>query len=471
MNSNKNKFEMNMCSGSVLKKLLAFTIPLIFSSVLQLLFNAADVIIVGNAAGDSALAAVGANTPLIALLTNVFIGISVGSNVLIARNFAADSRQAVHRTVHTSILLSLFSGIFLTAVGVFLAPQILARMDVPGNVIGPATLYLRIYFIGITATLLYNFGSAILRAVGDTKRPLIFLVVSGIVNVLLNLLFVALSKIRSGNEAVISDATVTQCVGGVAIATVVSQCISAILVIVCLIRETGFVRLELSKLKIYKDECLQILKIGLPAGVQSALFSLSNVIIQSAINSFGEIAIAGDAAANSIEGFVYVTMNAFHQAAISFISQNIGAKKYERINRIAYTSVLCVAVVGLVAGVSMSFIFGRSLLGLYTDQPAVIDQGLIRMKYICAFYFICGIMEVLVGVLRGLGYSIMPMIVSLIGICGLRIVWINTIFRIPKFHTIEMIYFSYIVTWSITALIHFICLLVIRRKKKIAWGI
>ena len=471
MNSNKNKFEMNMCSGSVLKKLLAFTIPLIFSSVLQLLFNAADVIIVGNAAGDSALAAVGANTPLIALLTNVFIGISVGSNVLIARNFAADSRQAVHRTVHTSILLSLFSGIFLTAVGVFLAPQILARMDVPGNVIGPATLYLRIYFIGVTATLLYNFGSAILRAVGDTKRPLIFLVISGIVNVLLNLLFVALAKIRSGNEAVISDAAVTQCVGGVAIATVVSQCISAILVIVCLIRETGFVRLELSKLKIYKDECLQILKIGLPAGVQSALFSLSNVIIQSAINSFGEIAIAGDAAANSIEGFVYVTMNAFHQAAISFTSQNIGAKKYERINRIAYTSVLCVAVVGLVAGVSMSFIFGRSLLGLYTDQPAVIDQGLIRMKYICAFYFICGIMEVLVGVLRGLGYSIMPMIVSLIGICGLRIVWINTIFRIPKFHTIEMIYFSYIVTWSITALIHFICLLVVRRKKKIVWGI
>ncbi|MBE7067167.1 MAG: MATE family efflux transporter [Ruminococcaceae bacterium] len=466
-----SRFEMDMCSGSVLKKLLIFAVPLIFSSVLQLLFNAADVVIVGNAAGDTALAAVGSTTPLINLLTNIFIGISVGTNVLVARNFAAGSRPDVHQTVHTSILLSLFSGIFLTIVGVFLAPQILKLMKVPDSVIGPSSLYLRIYFIGITATLLYNFGSAILRAVGDTKRPLIFLVISGIVNVSLNVLFVTLAKIRSGNEEVISDATVNQCVGGVAIATAVSQCVSALLVIMCLVREKGFIRLELRKLRIYKDKLWQILRIGLPAGFQGALFSLSNVVIQSAINSFGKVTMAGSVAANNIEGFVYVTMNAFHQAAISFTGQNIGAKKYERINRIAYTSVLCVIVVGVVAGVGMSFILGRPLLGLYTDQPAVVEQGLIRLKCICAFYFLCGIMDVLVGVLRGLGYSIMPMIVSLVGVCGFRILWIKTVFRIPECHTIETVYLSYLVTWTLTALIHFICFLIVRRRKKAIWGV
>ena len=468
---NKSSFEIDMCSGSILKKLLLFTIPLIFSSVLQLLFNAADVVIVGNSAGDTALAAVGSTTSLINLMTNIFIGLSVGTNVLVARNFAAHNQRDVHQAVHTSMLLALISGIGLTVIGVFLAPELLKLMDVPDSVIGPSSIYVRIYFLGMTATLLYNFGSAILRAVGDTRRPLIFLVISGIANVSLNMLFVFIIKWQSGFEEVVSQRTVTLCVGAVAVATVVSQCVSAVLIVRCLIRETNMIKLDLHKLRIYKDKLLQILRIGLPAGFQGALFSLSNVVIQSAINSFGEITVAGSVAANNIEGFVFVTMNAFHQAAISFTGQNIGAKRYDRVNRIAYTSVICVAVAGLLTGVLASIVLGRPLLGLYTDDPAVLEQGLIRLRHICVFYFVCGVMDVMVGLLRGLGYSVMPMIVSLIGVCGIRILWIKTVFRIPELHKVETVYLSYLVTWTITALIHFICFMIVRRNKKSIWGV
>lgn len=451
----KSKYEMDMCSGSVLKKLLLFTVPLIFSSILQLLFNAVDIVVVGKFAGETALAAVSSTSSLINLLTNVFIGLSVGTNVIVARNFAAEKKKDVREAVHTAILLSIISGVFLTIVGVFLAPYLLNFMDVPDSVIGQSSLYLRIYFVGITATLIYNFGSAILRAIGDTKRPLFFLMISGVVNLTLNLISVILLGMG---------------VAGVALATAVSQCVSAFLIILCLVRETNCVHLNLKKLKIYKDKLIQILKIGLPAGFQGALFSLSNVVIQSSINSFGDITMAGSGAAANLEGFVYVTMNAFHQGAISFVGQNIGAKRYERINRIVYTALACVAVAGLITGLCVSS-FGRPLLGLYTDNPAVVDAGLIRLKHVCAFYFLCGLMDVMVGVLRGMGYSVMPMIVSLVGVCGFRLLWIATVFQIPQYHSIETVYISYLVSWIATAVIHYCCFLVVRHKKKSVWGV
>lgn len=435
----KSKYEMDMCSGSVLKKLLLFTVPLIFSSILQLLFNAVDVVVVGKFAGETALAAVSSTGSLINLLTNVFIGLSVGTNVIVARNYAAEKKKDVREAVHTAILLSIISGIFLTIVGVFLAPYLLNFMDVPDTVIGQSSLYLRIYFLGTTAMLIYNFGSAILRAIGDTKRPLFFLMISGVVNLTLNLISVVLLGMG---------------VAGVAIATAVSQCVSAFLIILRLVRETNCVNLNLKKLKIYKDKLIQIIKIGLPAGFQGALFSLSNVVIQSSINSFGDIAMAGSGAAANLEGFVYVTMNSFHQGAISFVGQNIGARKYERINRIVYTALACVAVAGLVTGLIVAT-FGRPLLGLYTDSPAVVDAGLIRLKHVCAVYFLCGLMDVMVGVLRGMGYSVMPMIVSLVGVCGFRLLWIATIFQLPQYHSIETVYISYMVSWIATFVIHF----------------
>lgn len=451
----KSKYEMDMCSGSILKKLLLFTIPLIFSSILQLLFNAADIVVVGKFAGETALAAVSSTGSLINLITNIFIGMSVGTNVVVARNYAAEDHKAVRETVHTAILLSIISGIFLTVIGVFLAPFLLNYMDVPDNVIGHSALYLRIYFLGITATLIYNFGSAILRAIGDTKRPLVFLIISGVVNLALNLISVIVFNMG---------------VAGVAIATTVSQCVSAFLVVLCLTHETNCVHLNIKKLKIYKDKLLKILRIGLPAGFQGALFSLSNVVIQSSINSFGDITMAGSGAAGNLEGFVYVTMNAFHQGAISFVGQNIGAKKYERINRIAYIAVACVTVAGIIAGVGVAAL-GKPLLGLYTNNPAVVDAGIIRLRHVCAFYCLCGIMDVMVGVLRGMGYSIMPMIVSLIGVCGFRLLWIATVFQLPQYHSIETVYVSYMVSWIATALIHIGCYIVVRKLKKRQWGV
>ena len=365
----KSKYEMDLCSGSIVKKLLIFTLPIMLSSMLQLLFNAADVAVVGKFAGNASLAAVGSTTALINLLTNVFIGLSVGTNVITARHFAAKEENDVSQTVHTSILISLIGGFFLTIIGIIFAPMILELMGAPRGVLDLAAKYLRIYFLGMTATTLYNFGSAILRAIGDTRRPLIFLIVSGIVNVVLNLLLVA-TPLDMG-------------VAGVAIATAISQCISAILVTICLIKEKSSVHLDLKKLKVHKEKLVKILKIGLPAGIQGSLFSLSNVVIQSAVNSFGEIVIAGNSAAANLEGFVYVAMNAFHQSAITFISQNVGAEKYKRINRIIFIALGCVTAVGLILGVGVT-VFGEYLLKIYSSSPEVIDAGMLRLKYICA---------------------------------------------------------------------------------------
>jgi putative MATE family efflux protein len=452
-NRSKKKYEMDMCNGPILKKMLIFAIPLMLSSILQLLFNAADIIVVGRFAGDDSLAAVGSTTSLINLITNLFIGLSVGVNVLVARYFGSKSVQDVKETVHTAMKVSIISGIFLTIIGVVLAPYFLSLMNTPKEVLELASVYLRIYFLGITATMVYNFGSAILRAVGDTKRPLTFLFIAGAVNLVLNLLFVIVFGLG---------------VAGVAIATVISQVVSAFLIVRCLIREEGIIKLDIKEMKIYKKKFLKILQLGLPAGIQGSLFSLSNVFIQSSINSFGETIIAGNSAASNIEGFVYVSMNAFYQAAISFVSQNVGAAKYERINRIVYTALFCVCSVGVIMGAA-GVLFGRQLLSLYTESDAVVEAGFQRLTYIMLSYALCGLMDVMVGALRGVGYSIMPMIVSLIGACGLRILWLSTVFMLEEYHRIEMVYITYPISWTITLTAHIICFVIIRCRLGRKW--
>lgn len=352
-------YEIDMCNGPILSKMLRFSIPLMCSSVLQLLFNAADIVVVGRWAGDNSLAAVGSNTALIGLLTNLFVGLAVGANTLAAKYYGARDRDALHRVVHTSILLSIISGLVLTVVGVFGARTILIWMQTPENVLDLATLYLRIYFLGMTATMVYNFGAALLRAEGDTQRPLYFLSLAGVVNIVLNLFFVIVCKLD---------------VAGVAIATVISQCISASLVLRCMVKDTGPLHLDLKKMRLHPQAMRQILRIGLPAGFQGILFSLSNVVIQSSVNTFGEVIMAGNSAAANIEQFVYVSMNAMYQATISFTSQNYGAGNYHRIRKIMIRAQGCVLVVGLVLG-NAATLAGRVLLSIYTTSPPVIEAG------------------------------------------------------------------------------------------------
>ncbi len=398
------KYEIDMCSGSVFKKMLLFAIPLMCSSILQLLFNAADIVVVGRFAGDNALAAVGSNSALINLLTNLFVGLSIGSNVLTAQYYGAKKDTDLKETVHTSMLISIYSGLILTVIGILGARVLLEMMQAPPEVLDLAVLYLRIYFVGMTSTMVYNFGSAILRAVGDTKRPLYYLLGAGIINVILNLFFVIACKMG---------------VAGVALATAVSQTISAVLVVRCLIQEQSGIHLELKELAISKEKFFRIMRIGLPAGFQGTVFSLSNVVIQSAVNSFGNIAVAGNSAAANIEGFVYMAMNAFYQATISFTSQNYGASQYKRIYKILFTGELYVIITGIVLG-NLAVFLGDSLLGIYSPSTEVIAAGMARLKIICTVYALCGVMDVLVGALRGIGYSVVPMIVSLIGACGLQ---------------------------------------------------
>lgn len=440
-----------MCSGPILPKLLQFTIPLMCSSLLQLLFNAADIIVVGQFAGDNSLAAVGSTSPIISLLVNLFIGLSVGANILAARYYGAQDRENLHQTVHTAMLLSLLGGILLGVIGVCGAKTILTWMQSPPEVLRLATLYLWIYFLGMPATLLYNFGAALLRAVGDTQRPLYYLFAAGIINVLLNLVFVIVFQMN---------------VAGVALATIISQYISASLVVRCMMRECDSIHLNPRHLHFYPTHLKNIVRIGLPAGLQGVLFSLSNIVIQSAVNSLGEIVVAGNAAASNIDGFVYTSMNAFYHGTVSFTSQNYGAGRYDRIRPILLRAIGCVIVTGLITGGS-TVLFGNTLVGIYSDSPAVIAAGVDRLQLVCLFYFLCGVMEVLCGSIRGLGYSIMPTLVTLIGACGLRLVWIATIFPLPAFHTVQTIYVTYPITWGITVLAHTICFLwAFRRLKK-----
>jgi len=442
------KYEIDMCSGSVFKKMLLFALPLMCSSMLQLLFNAADIVVVGRFAGDHALAAVGSTSSLINLLTNLFVGLSIGANVLVAQYYGARDERNVEGIVHTSILLGLICGVFLVFMGIFVAPEILNWMDTPEDVLPLSVLYIRLYFLGMPAMLVYNFGAAVLRAVGDTRRPLYYLLAAGVVNVALNLVFVIQFRMS---------------VAGVALATVISQYLSAVLICRCLMKSEGMYRLDLRSLRLEKYKVFQIIRIGLPAGLQSVVFSISNVMIQSSVNSFGSIAMAGNTAASSVDGFIYTSMNAVYQTTLSFTSQNVGGRRYDRIPKILAQCLGVVIVIGCAMGF-LAYQFGPQLLGIYSKEAEVVEFGMIRMGWVGKYYFLCGIMEVFVGIMRGLGYAITPMIVSLTGACLLRIVWIMTVFKQQP--TLDVLYMSYPVTWIVTLIVHFICICIVWRKVK-----
>lgn len=441
-----NKYEIDMCNGPLLGKILIFYIPLMLSGILQLLFNAADIVVVGRFAGNESLAAVGATSSLTNLIVNLFIGLSVGANVLVARFYGAGQKSELKSMVQTALATATISGIILIFIGFFVSKPALGMMGTPDDVIDHSVLYMRIYFSGMPFMMVYNFGGAVLRAVGDTRRPLYYLLIAGVVNVLLNLLFVIVFQMG---------------VAGVATATVISQAISAALVVRCLIMTDSAYKLVLKDLRIAPDKLIKMFQIGMPAGLQGALFSISNVLIQSSVNSFGSIAMAGNTAASNIEGFVYTAMNAFHQASISFCGQNYGALKYKRVGKVTAICLGLVTVVGLVMG-SGAYLASGILLRLYSPDAEVIRYGTLRMAYICVPYFLCGIMDVMVGTLRGMGYAIMPMLVSLSGACLFRVVWIYTLFR--QFPTLECLYISYPISWSLTFLVHLICFMVVYRK-------
>lgn len=446
----KRSYEMDMCSGPLLGKILRFSVPLMLSGILQLLFNAADIVVVGQFTGNDALAAVGSTGSLNNLIVNIFLGLSIGSSVLVAQYYGAQDWKSVHDVVHTSMLVSAMAGFLLIFVGIFLAGPLLELMGTAQEALDQAVLYMRIVFVGMPAMMIYDFGSAILRAVGDTRRPLIFLFIAGMINVLLNLFFVIVFHMG---------------VAGVALATVISQCVSAALVVRCLVRSSGCYQLHLKELRLRRDKLLQIARVGLPAGIQGAVFSISNVLIQSSINSFGYIAVAGNTAASNIEGFVYTSMNALYQACLSFTSQNVGARKVHRVLPVLVRCLGCVVVIGAGLG-TLALVFGRQLLSVYSPDPQVIAYGLGRMRVICTTYFLCGMMDVICGSIRGLGCAVTPTIVSLSGACGLRILWIYTIFALD--HTLFNLYLSYPVSWAITCAAHLICFIVffLRWKKR-----
>ena len=441
------RFEMDMTTGALLPKVLMFSGPLILTGVMQLLYNAADVVVVGRFAGAQALAAVGSTGSLINLLVNVFMGLSVGASVVIARAYGAGDFKSVQTGVHTAVTVGGVAGVVVGIIGVVAARPLLTLMGSPEDVIDNATLYVQIYFMGMPANMLYNFGAAILRAVGDTRRPLYYLSISGVVNVLLNLVLVIFFHMS---------------VAGVAIATVTSQVISMVLVMICLLRTDGAIHLDLKKLGINGQQLKEIFRVGLPAGLQGSLFSISNVLIQSSINSFGSIAMAGNSAASNIEGFIYTAMNALHQANLTFASQNLGARQYGRVRKVMWVCLGTVAAIGLGMGM-LFYALGPTLISFYNTDPEVIRFGMIRMSMILPTYFICGLMDVMVGQLRGIGYSIMPMIVSLTGACLLRVVWIFTIFAANP--TLETLYFSYPISWTATFAAHLGCYLIFGKRR------
>ena len=443
----RGRYDIDMLNGPVLPRLLSFALPLMLSSMLQLTFNAADVIVVGRFEGDAALAAVGAPGSLINLLVNLFLGLSVGANVVVAQCCGAGDYRQTGEAVHTAVALSLVGGVLVGVFGFLLAGPLLGLMGTPAEVLPLATSYMRIYFLGMPANMLYNFGAAILRAIGDTRRPLAYLTLAGVVNVVLNLLFVIAFHMG---------------VSGVALATIISQLISATLVTLCLIRTDGAIHLDVRRIRLHPDKVWRIARVGLPAGLQGMVFSLSNVLIQSTVNSFGKSAVAGNTTASNLEGYIYVAMNSIHQGAITFTGQNVGARKYDRIPKVCAASLVAVTGIGLALGGFLMLAKGW-LFRIYTNDDAVIAAAGLRSGIIAPTYFLCGMMEVMVGLLRGMGSSVTPMVVSILGACVLRIVWILTIY--PLNPTLPTLYLSYPVSWFITFAAHTVCYVIIRNRK------
>ena len=442
----KNKYEIDMCNGSIMDKLISFSLPLMLSGILQLMFNAVDIVVVGRFSGSQALAAVGSTTALINIFTNLFIGISLGANVLAARFYASGKEKEMSETVHTAITLALISGIIMAGVGLLLAKLALELMGTPSDVIELSTLYMRIYFCGMPFFMLYNYGAAILRAVGDTKRPLIFLIISGVANAGLNMILVIIFHMG---------------VAGVGIGTVISQLISCILVLRCLYKSEGCYQLRFSKLRIQKVYLRQIFQVGIPAGIQSTVINFSNALLQSSVNSFGSTAMAGYTAANNILGFLYVSVNAVTQACMSFTSQNYGVGKYKRMDRVLINCLILSVVISGVLGCG-SYAFGTEILKVYTENPKVIQCGLEILSMTTITYFLCGIMDLFPGALRGMGRSGVPMILSIIGTVGTRIVWIFMLF--PQHRSLKFLFISYPASWLFTIVMQVICFYFVRKQ-------
>lgn len=441
-----SKYEIDMCNGSIMDKLISFSVPLMISGILQILFNAVDIIVVGRFSGSQALAAVGSTSALINMMINLFIGISLGANVLAARFYAADRKKEMSETVHTSIMLALISGILMVFVGLFCARWSLELMDTPADVIDQATLYMRIYFVGMPFFMLYNYGAAILRAVGDTKRPLMYLIISGVLNAVLNVFLVVCFHLD---------------VAGVGIATVVSQMVSCVLVLRCLYKSEGSYQLRFSKLTIKKRYLGQIFAVGVPAGIQSTVINFSNVLLQSSVNSFGSVAMAGYTAANNILSFLYVSVNSVTQACMSFTSQNYGVHKFKRMDKVLADCLILSVSVALVLG-CVAYFFGPELLQIYTEEPDVIASGMEILAYTTITYFLCGVMDLFPGALRGMGHSGVPMILSVLGTVGTRIVWIFGIF--PLHRSLGVLFLSYPISWILTILMQVVCFCFVRRK-------
>lgn len=439
----KRRKKVDMLDGNLLENIILFALPVIASGIMQLLFNAIDMIVVGKFSGNNSMAAVSSTGALINLVVNMFIGLSIGSSVCIARRIGAGDDRKVHDAVQTSVTIALFAGVILTVLGVVFSRPLLVMMKSPDDVIDLSTVYLRVYFTGMLATMVYNFVSAALRARGDTKNPLYALIIAGILNALLNLFFVIVAKMD---------------VAGVGLASSLSSYISAVIVLYVLINDNSSVKLDIRHLYIDKDALWEISKVGIPAGIQGTVFSLSNVAIQSSVNEFGAVTMAGNGAASSIEGFVYNAMSAFYQTCLTFTSQNLGAGKVSRIRKILFVCEVCVLVTGLFCGVG-GYVFGRSLLSIYSDDPEVIAAGMIRLRFVCRLYFLCGMMDVLVGSLRGMGQSMFPMFVSLAGVCIFRLVWIATYFQVHR--NIESLYVSYPLSWIITGAIHLLSFMLV----------
>lgn len=442
----KTNKHADLLNGSLSANIFLFAIPVMLSGILQLLFNAADIIVVGRYAGSNALAAVGSNGALINLIVNLLIGLSVGSAVTVGFYYGAAELDQVRETIHTSVAISIIGGLICAVVGYVISPYLLELMGTPENILDQAALYLKIYFVGVPAMSIYNFGSAMLRSLGDTKRPLYYLIAGGIANVMLNLVLVAGFHLD---------------VEGVAIATVVSQVISAVLTLRCMMRMDEEIRLRWKEVRVSKTKLIRIVRIGVPAGIQSTVFSISNVLVQSSVNSFGEIVVAGNSAASNIEGFIYTAMNAFYHAAQTFMSQSLGARRYDLINKVLFRCQAMVAVIGFVAG-QVVYVFAHQLLSIYLPgNEEAISVGIIRLTYILLPYFLCGMMDVMSGALRGMGESFLPMVVSLVGSCLLRVIWIYTVFA--ACHELPVLYLSYPISWTLTGIVHFICFLKVKK--------
>ena len=441
----------NMLEGPLLGSIISYTIPIILTGFLQLLFNAADLIIVGRYCGELSVAAVGNCGSISMPIVNLFVGLSVGTSVTVAHAIGAGSREDISHTIHTALPTAIVSGMIVAIIGVFGNRTFLTMMGTPDTVLPLSSVYMKIYFMGMPFIMVYNFCASILRATGDTKSPLILLTLAGVINVGLNVIFVTQFDMN---------------VAGVALATTISQAIAAILVIISLMKRNDSCKLILSKMHFYKPQLVKIIRIGLPSGIQGSLFSISNVLIQSSINSFGDIVMSGNAAAANIDGFLYVILNAFHQTALNYIGQNAGARKYDRVKRVLTICLISVCIVGISVS-TVAYLAGPTLLSFYIpDSAEAIQWGMVRLTFLCIPYFLCGLMDVSTGALRGMGASLAPMIISVLGVCGIRISWISTIFQLPGFHTPECLYASYTVSWTATFVCQMIAFFLIYRKRK-----